>query len=498
MRKTMMKVGLLGLQGVILASVMMLASCSKGFDSDETFSSTVKDSQLTSPTLTKANFSQKVNSDGSESIQVTWDAVMGAGGYYYRVDNVDGSEPVLLVEGNTDKSMFLFPKAEDTKYRVTVKTLGNEKLNNKAATEATEFAYSTMIEAQTIPNGQDIAAFIKANIKDTDDEQAFELEAGGSYEINEEIDFGKYKVTFRGNKVNYPIVTFGYDGVIRTAASLKVKWIKFDCTGQNSKGVFEGSSNPPSSLEGSNFTGFPDNVYYLQDPIIFQDCWFKNVNKCLFYSGECSWGIEDLRVVNCLVQLDNDGTKFGDAAVICTYSGTSYYRDKQSWYGAVRNVTIKESTIYNLKDNAKNRMIRFLNKSFAKTFDSSAGSATLTNNTFIKTMSDKEFANNTPNAADYTITFNGNVLYICARLAKFIQGSNTVICDVNKNTSYTLPEKTGDGARFANDFKYCTEEDPGFTEADLKELDLNAPNGGLNLKAKGTISSTIGDPRWLQ
>lgn len=494
----MMNVGFLGLGVVIMASALMLSSCSKGFDSDESFSSTVRDSQLTSPTLTKANFTSKVNPDGSESIQVTWDAVMGAGGYYFLAENVDSSEPVVLVEGKTDKSMFTFPKAEDTKYRVTVKTLGNAKLNNTEAKEATVFAYSTMIEAQTIPNGANIVDFVTANIKDTEDEQAFELEAGGNYTIDKELDFGTHKVTFRGNKSNYPIITFGYDGVIRTSAALNVKWIKFDCTEQNSNGVIECSSNPPASLASSNFPGFPDAVYYLKDPIIIKDCWFKNVKACLFYSGTCAWGVEDLRVVNCLVQLDNDGKKFSNAAIICTYSSTSNYLDRQSWYGAVRNITIKESTFYNLKDNSKNRVIRFINKSFNKTFDTTKASATLENNTFIKTMSDKEFANNVPNDANYTITFNGNVLYICARLAKFIQGNNTVICDVNKNTSYTLPEKTGDGARFANDFKYCTEEDPGITEADLKELDLNATNGGVNLKAKGTISSTIGDPRWLQ
>ena len=154
------KICMLALIGV---GALFLASCSKGFDSDETFSSTVRDSQLASPTLTKANFSQRVNPDGSESIQVTWDAVMGAGGYYYRVDNVDGSEPVLLAEGNTDKVMFQFPKADDTKYRVTLKTLGNAKLNNKEATEATVFAYSTMIEAKTIPAGENIVSFVKAN-----------------------------------------------------------------------------------------------------------------------------------------------------------------------------------------------------------------------------------------------------------------------------------------------------------------------------------------------
>ena len=32
----------------------------------------------------------------------------------------------------------------------------------------------------------------------------------------------------------------------------------------------------------------------------------------------------------------------------------------------------------------------------------------------------------------------------------------------------------------------------------LKPLDLTKDDGGVNFKAKGAISSTIGDPRWLQ
>jgi hypothetical protein len=46
--------------------------------------------------------------------------------------------------------------------------------------------------------------------------------------------------------------------------------------------------------------------------------------------------------------------------------------------------------------------------------------------------------------------------------------------------------------------KWATEEDPGFVSLDdaTKELDFTQPNGGVNFKATGTISATIGDPRW--
>lgn len=483
---------------------LLLASCARGFDEEETFASNVHDSQLASPELSKSSFSSVVNADGTESIRVMWDVVPGAGGYYCHVDNVDDpANPVEVFDGEVDGVSFLFDKADDTKYSVSVRTLGNEKLNNTAAPDPTVFAYSTMVEAQVIPVGTDIAEFVKSHLIDTEDEQAFELEGGANYTLNSECDFGTHKVTFRGNKIHHPIVTIGYDGVIRTGAGLKIKWINFDATEQNSRGVVECTNNPPFSLEGPNF-GFPDKSYILYDPLIFEDCMFKNVKMCLFYIGEKAWSAVDVRIVNCIVQLDNDGTKFGDAAVLCCYGQTCYYKDGQSWgSSAIRNVTIKESTIYNIKSNAKNRMIRFNRNNFTSMFDSATGSATLTDNTFIMTFSDKEFANNTPNNAAYTITFNNNVTYYCARLQKFLQGNCTIINSVDKNTSYTTIT-SGDGARFANDFKFVTEEDAyGLADVDavkawLKPLDLTQENGGINLKAKGAISSTIGDPRWLK
>lgn len=483
---------------------LLLASCARGFDEEETFASNVHDSQLSSPELSKSSFSSVVNADGTESIRVTWDVVEGAGGYYCHVDNVDDpANPVEVFDGEVDGVSFLFDKADDTKYSVSVRTLGNEKLNNTAAPDPTVFAYSTMVEAQVIPVGTDIAEFVKSHLIDTEDEQAFELEAGANYTLNSECDFGTHKVTFRGNKIHHPIVTIGYDGVIRTGAGLKIKWINFDATEQNSKGVVECTNNPPASLEGPNF-GFPDKSYILYDPLIFEDCMFKNVKMCLFYIGEKAWSAVDVRIVNCIVQLDNDGTKFGDAAVLCCYGQTCYYKDGQSWgSSAIRNVTIKESTIYNIKSNAKNRMIRFNRNNFTSMFDSATGSATLTDNTFIMTFSNKEFANNTPNNAAYTITFNNNVTYYCARLQKFLQGNCTIINSVDKNTSYTTIT-SGDGAEFSNDFKFVTKEDAfGLADVDavkawLQPLDLTKENGGVNFKAKGAISSTIGDPRWLK
>ena len=478
-----------------VAAALFAVSCAQGFDDNETWRSDVTGAQLESPALTEANFSTRVNADGSESVQVSWDVVPGAGGYECYAAIVDDPEnPVELVNQTVDGTSFSFGKLDDTKYEVRVRTLGNEKLDNTGAASATVVPYSTLVPAQLIPAGQDIVAFVEANILDQDKEQAFELEAGAAYEINAPLDFGKRLVTFRGDKVNRPTVTFGYDGVIRTSAGLKVKFINFDCESMNSKGVIECSENPDASLDAANFPGYAGagKAYILQDPILIQECNFRQVQRCLFFTGRCAWGIEDLRVTDCVVQLSNDGTTFGDAAVFCTCGETYAPNGSQSWSGAIRNLTVKNSTLYNLKDNSKNRMVRFWSNQMGRIFDSQYGSATFENCTISKIMNDKEFGNNTPNCNEYTITFNNNICYDVFRLQKFIQSNCTKNVDMTTNTIWGVKNPADD----TDKSKYATEEDPQFVGPTDQPWDLSKADGGVNFKATGAISSTIGDPRW--
>ena len=477
-----------------VCAVMLMVSCSEGADCDETWSSDVRNAQLASPELTDECFSTVVNPDGTESVKVTWPIVNGAGGYEYKACIVDDpANPVVVAEGSGDRNFFSFEKLEDTKYQVEVRTLGNAASNNTEAKESTVYAYSTMVPGQIIPAGADIATFVQEHLLDVNTEQAFELEAGAKYTISTPIDFGKKQVTFRGSKVNRPIVTMDGDGALMTAGGLKVKFINFDCTTCTQKGIIQCSSVQYPELASDNFADcLPGKCYVLKQPIIIQECMFKNIPMGLFFTGENAWAVEDVRVLDCIVQLDNDGTKFGDAAILGTYSGTSYFEGGQSWFGLIRNVTIKNSTLYNLKDNSKNRVIRFLSNKMSRVYTTDTGSATIENCTFSKTFTDKEFANNTPNHAAYTITFNNNICYDTWRLQKFIQGNCTLNVNPSTNTIWGIKNPVD-----ATDLTRCaTEEDPLFEGDVLQPLDLTKPNGGVNFKAKGSISSGIGDPRW--
>ncbi len=68
-----------------------LASCAEGFDDNERFSqgAGVKNTQLEAPQLEEKNLKVQINSDGSESVDVSWPVIYGAGGYLANVSIVD-------------------------------------------------------------------------------------------------------------------------------------------------------------------------------------------------------------------------------------------------------------------------------------------------------------------------------------------------------------------------------------------------------------------------
>lgn len=489
------------LTAALSSGLLGLVSCADGFDSNETWKSDVSNTQLESPALTEDNLSVVVNSDGSESVKVSWPAVTGAGGYECVAVIVDDpANPDTIYNTIGDRNTFSFDRKDDTKYQISVRTLGNEELNNTGAETASTCSYSTLVPGQTIPAGSDIAEFVASHLLDIDTEQAFELEAGATYTINSEINFGKKQVTFRGDKVNRPTVIMDGDGFISTAGGLKVKFINFDCSTLTSKGVIQGSSTQFPELKSDNFEyALAGKCYILENPIIIQECMFKEVPMCLFYSGVNAWAFEDFRISDCIVQLNNDGTKFGDAAVICTYSSTSKYEGGTQWNSTVRNVTIRNSTIYNIKKNSKNRMIRFLSNKMGRIYTTQTGSATIENCTFSQTFTGKEFANNTPNDRAYTITFNNNVCYDCWRLGKFIQSNNTRNINIASNIIRGVTNTV-----FGEDKDRCATEEANLEfEGDvLQVLDLTQENGGVNFKIKSgsttTDASTLGDPRWRE
>lgn len=485
---------------LLAASLFLFGSCAIGEDS-ETWESSVRNAQLVSPEITEASFSTVTNLDGSEDVKLVWPVVPGAGGYAFSLSVVDDPEnpEVLVTDSIIDGCSVTFKKREDTKYEVSIKALGNEKMNNKEAEMPTLYTYSTLVPAQTIPVGQEIGEYINSHLIPSDAEQGFELEAGQTYYLNTLIDFGLNTVTFRGDKVNRPIVIVGKEGGIMTQGGLKLKFINFDCTEMTTEiGLLGLGKNPDSSLStealGYKAAGANQDGYVINNPVIVQECMIKNLKNSLLYGNKKAWSLRDFRVVDCIVQLNNSGSN----SILNLYGA-------DPTNGLIKNLTVRNSTFVNIVKNSSGYFIRYANSSNAqpkKIFGDNDNSMNLTfeSNTLCKTMSNKDFGNNMPNTNTITTILKNNIFYDVFRVYQHAntQGPRTFLNNTIWGVDGGTPNSNDTGGRKdSNGNPIATEENPGFTEP-FSELNLDLPNGGLSLKPTGTISSTIGDPRWLE
>jgi hypothetical protein len=401
-----------------------------------------------------------------------------------------------VYSGTVDDTSFKFSREKDRLYSVSVKALGNTTYGNKDALAAYTATHSTFVAPITIENS-DLKATIDEIIKTYGDpEYIFNLKSDIAYTISDTLDLGEAIVTLQSETEDAPIVTLGEKGHIETCGGITVDNINFDCTENRRKGgIIELSAYPPASL----ITGTGNNLYILQNPIIIQNCMFKNVAVSLFATGNASWGVNDVRVDNCIVQMKNGDTSvWGDGAIICAYSVNHYFNGKNggSWYGCIKNVSVKNSTFYNVNgSNGSNRFLRFSNRDLSKITGSADGSVTIEDCTFCRTYAKKEFANNMGNQSACIIKMNRNNFYDVYRVGKIRNGNNPDISDTDLATN-AINYATIKNDDATNSDKIATAEDFSFAGDIDQELDLTKPNGGVNFKADGAISSKGGDPRW--
>lgn len=463
-------------------AAMTMTACQEGFDDNETFQSRVTGQQLESPTLTAENFKFVPVTDETSRITINWPLIEGAGGYHLIVSNMDDPQnPIVLVDEVIDGTTFQMIGDEDTNYKFSLQTEGNAQWNNTAAPSASEFLWGTLPQATLVPAGADLVAWMKENLADTDQEQRFEL-APGTYNLNEVLDFGTRKVTLRGNKSQRTQLVLGQKGAITTSAGLKLKFLNVDASASESYGVIECSDQVDASVD--NLRG---RAYYLNDSIVVKHCWFKDVKSSLFHIGNNSWGVTQLMVRDCIVQLDNDGTVYNNGAVISTFSPKNLYNGKSSTYAGIRYIDIERSTFYNIKENNKNMFIKLRTNNFANLFDTNEGNCIMKQNTFSKTMTAGSgtvyFARFTPNNALYELDIENNVFYDCYRVSSLIQSQNTK--KVEENSVFAV------NGVHSNDSTMFAIQDPGFGDV-LQSLDFSKENGGVNFKS----NNGNGDPRW--
>lgn len=503
----------------VFALVIVLSSCAEGVD-DESFVRLVTNSKVSSPDPSSFAVTSQTNADGTESCVVEWTASPGASSYLCSVNIVDDpSNPVALnVKGKAQEGVgpieidgcrIIFDKKEDTNYEIVVKALGDKKLNNTDADTATVYPYSTMLTAQKIPAGQEISKFVNDYLSsnyeefraayDADPanyELAFELEAGQTYELNDSAGFGIFPVTFRGDKINRPVVNVGEKGRIVTMAGTKIKWINFDCTAMKAKGLLctdaVGDESITTDALGFKELGANQNCYVIMRTIMFQECFVKNLANGLIHGGDdgAAFSIKDFRITDCIIQQCNATGQSNNLLNMWRSSACA---------SGFKDITLKNSTFINT-EKSNGYFMRFAHNGSSlpeKIYGKGAKiNAQFINCTLIQTTTSGNFINMFPNNANQvTISLKNNIFYDTYRIQKFIQG-NTVDFAVNDNTIWGITN-TVDKTDME---KYATEEDPMFVDATIKELDFTQAKCGLNFKPTSAIAGgkQYGDPRWFE
>lgn len=488
---------------------LFLAGCADGYDAPNGFDLGVRNTQMETPIQDSISF--KVATDG-KTATVSWPTVAGADGHEVTFKNVDDPEnPVVLYDGIVDGSKFTVPVTEDSKYHMTMRTLGNKKLGNTDANETKEYDFTTLVRSvMTIPSGEEISAYIAAHPLDSiDEEVAIDLEPKGEYTFESGIDFGPHKLTFRGDKVHRPVVHMVGDGHFETWSTLKVKFINFDMTESTAAGLIAMSKTAPDSIKVENLPGYSGSKlskghYMVEDPIYIANCWFKNLPHAMLYDNAMNCAFWYFTVSDCIVQMNN--TTKSNIGFINLYSAGK----------SVKNITIEGSTIFNIADNESACFIRYQNESNSqpeKTFGSTnatyqSQSWKFLNSTLANVYYSKEknngwrFCNNV-RGNDMTLIIDHTIFYNCTQLYRMTGlGSKTFRFnffwnDREDDHNRNLSASDSSGAPFASEY------DPKFggdNDANIyKEIDFDQPNGGLNFTPKEyeVLTNRGGDPRWL-
>lgn len=475
---------------------MMLAlvtSCAEGVDDNERFSAGVSNTQLESPELDPTKFKTQINSDGSESVEVTWPVVFGAGGYLANVQDVTNpANPVYIIKDSViDGCRFSFPRLVDTKYEVSVSTLGNEKLNNAASLTPSIAAYSTFLPATIIPEGVEISQFIAENLVESAEEVAFELEAGKTYQLSGAVDFNLTPVTLRGDKYNRPLVVVsGKEGYITTQAGLKIKNINFDMSAAEAQSFITLSSTPSESIStealGFKALGANQNSYVIMGQVSVESCNFRNLPGSFLWGNKQPYSLYDFRITDCIVQLNNS-------------SSATFINLAEGGSGTIKGLTLKNSTFYNLVENSSAYFLRYSHTSNADPQKIFGTGATLTHTldhcTFDRTFTGKDFANNLPTVPRAQYVFTNNIFYDVFRIYKYIGNNNTVQTAENNVVWGNFA-----GIPNSNDLKYAENINPEFVGPTIQEFNLDEAKGGVNYRPQNAtcVDNKIGDPRWYE
>ena len=455
----------------LVTIVLLITSCVDGFKENEVFTTDVRNATLVSPD------SIAFTPDGAgTTLTITWPVVHGAGGYqvsFYKVD--DPANPVVIGTENetVDGCSVKRPIAEDTKYKVVVKTLGNTQYNNKDAAEVKEAAYSTLLPVtDTIKSGTDLSVYFASKpIPSSTTELVYQLEAGGSYTMSGNVALPLTNVTIRGDKVKRPTVTMSAGAFISDGAGFKLKFIDFDCSGFTGTSfiTYNATQNAGAVLNG---------WATVTSTVALQSCKINGLAKYFLWDSNKKYALQTLLIKDC---------------VIGQNSTNQYFIYMQG--GMIKDLTISNSTIYNQQSSTAN----FIQYNAAVRVTTNAAwnwasaSVTVTNSTFWQVAKAGQMANYSGLAQKGNTLSVSNCIFVdCGNQAvirRFAGGNTNMTRSLGYN-SYWF------GGVFVT-AEIAANYDNSSTYINTDPALANPANGDFTVGGADQISNRTGDPRWL-
>lgn len=469
--------------------VLFVTSCIDGYEDGGTFSSEVKNAQLASPDGSKVTVTTVANTTGGQDLKITWPVVYGAGGYQFTLYNVDDPDNPLIVGIENqiiDGCSVTRERADDTKYKIVITTLGNTELNNTGATEATEVAYTTLIPVYaSIPSGTDLGEYFANNPVQPQGsdvkEVVYELEANGEYTMKSNVALKSTNVTLRGNKVYHPkIKVIGDASFVSDGAGFKIRWTDFDMDEYAGVGFIQ--YNTTINEENAIFyNGAPWIVIEASSGM--ESCNVKNLKTSLINDRGKYYALRDFTFNDCVVEQHATSTNpfinFTGALIkeLAMINSTFYNNNKSygsTWivYANVRTIQVADRVVWaNEKGSINIQNCTFWQVAYSKQFFNSNGWAQTSNSVNIQKSIFVDTASKEVNR-------------------RLRMQSNNVAAIWNLNTYWY------DGAFAAEEITHNQGDKSGTQiESDPKLAD--PANGNFTVGGSAQIAARTGDPRWL-
>ena len=460
----------------LAACALLAVGCADHYDGDETWSPQVKNATLTSPDAGKITISP--SADGS-TMTIAWPVVYGAGGYAVELYNVnDPNSPVLVKTDTIDGCSLRVDREEDTNYSLTIRTLGNQKYNNREAQEQTEYKFNTFLPTYAeIPDGSDLKAWFAENPipADSTSHLCYDLVPGGNYTVSGKIDFYGHQVTLRSSsKANYANVVMGAGSYFNTYAGFTLKYLNINAEATN-KPLISFSDEPEESIK--NLIG-EKGYYFIMDPVVVQGCNITNLGSSIVASNSAKYDVRVVSINNTIVQLDKTLPAANSAAVIYMKSGF------------ISDFTIKNSTVY-----SREHTDCFFIQPGGRPKDVSDEEqryVSILNCTLCNIAYGKNFCDYHNGQTTYHYTLKNTIVVDCGK-ANFLTGlnkgqsSDNPVWDVNNNTCWRDgSDASASQTGIKNPGLWLT-TDPGIDPANAKFVPAAAQQ-----------EAGQGDPRWIE